>query len=59
MNFAAGVVKASTYDDSVYTSWGNHFQSNTFNLSDLSHPYFDWLGQLWTYAQWQEYASEH
>jgi len=59
VNFAAGIVKGSTFDDSVYTSWGNHFQNNTYNLTDLSHPYFVWLDQLWTYAQWQEYSSEH
>jgi hypothetical protein len=59
VNFAAGTVKGSTYDDSAYTSWGNDFQNNNYHLSGLSHPYFVWLGQLWTYAQWQEYASEH
>ena len=59
MNFAEGIVKASVFDDSVYTSWGNRFQNDTFYLTDLSHPYFVWFDQLWTYAQWQEYASEH
>ncbi len=57
--FAAGIVKADAFDDSVFTTWGNHFQNNTYNLSDLSQPYFVWLGQLWTHAQWEEYASEH
>jgi hypothetical protein len=59
VNFAEGIVKQSTFDDSVYTSWGNHFQNDTFTLSDLTLPYFFWLGEPWTYAQWQEYAAEH
>ncbi|HET7213502.1 MAG TPA: right-handed parallel beta-helix repeat-containing protein [Terriglobia bacterium] len=57
--YAAGIVKASVFDDSVYTSWGNHFQNNTFYLSTPGYPYFYWLDQNWTYAQWQTYASEH
>lgn len=57
--FSAGIAKAGIFDDSVYTSWGNHFQNNTYYLSDLSHQYFVWLGQLWTFAQWQEYTGEH
>ncbi len=57
--YAAGIVKASAFDDSVYTSWGNHFQNNTFHLSDSSYPFFSWLDQDWTEAQWMEYSSEH
>ena len=57
--FAAGIVRADAFDDSVYTSWGNHFKDNTYNLSDSTYPYFYWLLQKWTYAQWQMYASEH
>lgn len=57
--YAAGIVKASVFDDSVYTSWGNHYQDNTYYLSDPSYPYFYWLDQNWTYAQWQMYTSEH
>lgn len=56
---AEGIVRASKFDDSVYTSWGNHFADNTFNLSDATYQYFYWLLQYWTYSQWQTYASEH
>jgi parallel beta helix pectate lyase-like protein len=56
---AAGIMKSDIFDGSVYTIWSNHFQNNTFYLSALTHPYFVWLGELWTYAQWNEYASEH
>jgi parallel beta-helix repeat protein len=57
--FAAGIVRASAFDDSVYTSWGNHFTDNNFNLSDLTYQYFYWLVQSWTDAQWLTYAAEH
>jgi hypothetical protein len=59
MNYAAGVVKASDFDGSVFTSWGNHFQNNTYYLSDPSHPYFLWLDEKWTLDQWDLYSSEH
>ncbi len=57
--YAAGIVKAAIFDDSVYTIWGNHFKDNAYNLSDPAYPYFYWLDQQWTLAQWQTYASEH
>lgn len=57
--YASGIMKANLFDGSVYTLWGNHFKDNTYNLSDPSYLYFYWLGQKWTYAQWQTYASEH
>ncbi len=59
VNYAEGIVKDSSFDDSVFTSWGNHFQNDTFYLSNLSQPYFLWLDQKWTLAQWTLYASEH
>ncbi|MFB3922523.1 MAG: right-handed parallel beta-helix repeat-containing protein [Terriglobia bacterium] len=56
---AAGIVKSSAYDDSVFTSWGNSFRNNTFVLSDATGKYFCWLGQQWTLTQWQSYWSTH
>ena len=58
-NFAEGIVKSSDFDNSIYSSWNNHFQDDTFALSDLSHPYFYWLDQDWTLAKWVEYNSLH
>ncbi|TAM82840.1 MAG: right-handed parallel beta-helix repeat-containing protein [Acidobacteria bacterium] len=57
--YAAGIEKGSAFDNSVFTIWSNHFQNNTFNLASATYAYFCWLGQNWTYAQWQMYASEH
>jgi hypothetical protein len=59
VNYAEGIVKATVFDNSVFTSWGNHFQNDTYYLTDLSHPYFLWLDQKWTLSQWNLYASEH
>ena len=59
VDHAEGIVKADIYDDSVYTSWGNHFQKDTYTLSNVSLKYFYWLGQDWTLGLWQEYSSEH
>ena len=57
---AAGIVVGGGYDNSVYTSWNNHFQNNTFNLSQpASYDYFFWLNQPWTLATWNDYVSIH
>ncbi len=58
-NFASGIVRSSTLDNSVYSSWDNHFQNDTYNLSDLSHAYFFWLNEAWTLATWNKYISIH
>ena len=57
--FAEGIMKASAFDDSVYTLWGNHFTGDTYKLSESTYAYFYWLLQNWTFAEWQTYASEH
>ncbi len=57
---AAGIMKASGFDDSVYTSLNNHFQDNTFNLTNpATYPYFYWLGEYWNLLTWNEYSSIH
>ena len=57
---ACALVKGPSFDNSVYTSYNNHFQNNTFNLADpATYDYFYWLGQPWTLAQWNQYSSLH
>ena len=56
---AEGIVKASNYDNSVYTSWNNHFKDETYSLAYGGHKYFYWLGEYWTLTQWDTYAFEH
>ena len=57
---AEGIVKSSVFDDSVYTSWNNHFQDDTYYLSyPTTRNYFYWLGAYHTLAWWDEYANLH
>lgn len=50
---AAGIVVEGTgFDNSVYTSWNNQFQYNTFNLANPSAPSFAWMGQQLTFSAW-------
>jgi hypothetical protein len=50
---AAGIaVEGTGFDNSVYTSWNNQFQYNTFNLDNPSAPYFYWMGQPLTFSAW-------
>ena len=56
---AEGIVKDSNYDNSVYTSWNNHFQNDVYNLSYPTHNYFYWLGAYHTLAWWDNYVSLH
>ena len=57
---AAGIVKSSVFDNSVYTSWSNHFQNNPFVLTNPgTYYYFYWLGATWTLATWNNNISLH
>ena len=57
---AEGIVKSSVYDNSVYTSWNNHFQDDTYDLSyPTTRNYFYWLDAYHTLAWWDEYDSLH
>lgn len=62
---AAGIVKAASYDNSVYTGWNNHFTNDTYNLPDLSGQYFTWLDSsgknayaTCSWAQWQNFGND-
>jgi hypothetical protein len=64
-NNAAGVVKNPSYDNSVYTSWDNHFANDTYNLTNLSGLYFTWMDSSGkyayascTWAQWQSFGND-
>lgn len=50
---AAGIcIEGSGFDNSVYTSWNNQFQYNTFILGNQSGDYFYWLNEPMTLLQW-------
>ncbi len=49
---AAGIViEGSGYDNSVYTSWNNQFQPNTWILGNPSTTYFYWMGYPMTLSE--------
>jgi Right handed beta helix region len=64
-NSTAGIVKAASFDNSVYTSWNNHFTSDTYSLPDLNGLYFAWLDisgknayATYSWGQWQNFGND-
>jgi len=64
-NSAAGVVKASNYDNSVYTIWNNHFTNDSYSLPEASGLYFTWMDSsdknayaAYTWTQWQSFGND-
>jgi len=64
-NSAAGVVKASNYDNSVYTNWNNHFTNDSYILADPSGLNFTWMDSsgkhayaAYTWTQWQSFGND-
>ena len=62
---AAGLIRTSDFDTSVYTSWNNHFTNNTYDLADLSELYFVWMDSSGknsyaphTWVQWQSFGND-
>ena len=56
---AEGIVKASNFDDSIYTSWNNHLQNDTFTLTYPTMNYFYWLDGYHTLPWWINYSLIH
>jgi hypothetical protein len=50
--FAAGIVKSSKLDDSVFTFWNNRFINNTYHLGSEAGRFFEWLNSPQTLAAW-------
>ena len=62
---AAGLIRTSDFDTSVYTSWNNHFTNNTYDLADLSGLYFVWMDSSGknsyaphSWVQWQSFGND-
>jgi hypothetical protein len=62
---AAGIVKIASFDNSVYTSWNNHFTSDSYSLSDSNRLYFTWLDSsgknayaTYSWDQWQSFGND-
>lgn len=56
---AEGIVKASNFDDSIYTSWNNSLQNDTFSFSYPTQNYFFWLDAYHSLAWWDTYYMDH
>jgi Right handed beta helix region/Abnormal spindle-like microcephaly-assoc'd, ASPM-SPD-2-Hydin len=64
-NSAAGILKAVSYDNSVYTSWNNHFTGDTYELSDMNGLYFTWMDPSgknayasYGWDEWQNFGND-
>jgi hypothetical protein len=67
-NIAVGIVKSSKppgYDNSVYTSWNNHFTNDTYILANSDGLYFTWMDTsgkhayaTYTWTQWQSFGND-
>jgi hypothetical protein len=55
---AAGIVKGQTFDNSIFTSWNNHFQSNKYELNDLDGNYYFWINQPMNPGSWKYYKND-
>jgi hypothetical protein len=56
---AAGIIKDSTFDNTVYYLNGNNrFESNTYKLTDPSGKYFEWMNAARTRMEWTEYGQD-
>jgi Right handed beta helix region len=64
-NSAAGILKSASYDNSVYTSWNNHFANDIYELADLSGLYFTWMDTSgknayasYSWGVWQNFGND-
>jgi len=51
-----GVLTLAT-GDAIYTSWGNQYSNNTYNLPSQSGLYFYWMDKNLDYAGWEGYGQ--
>ena len=57
--FAAGIVKSSKLDNSVFTSWNNRFINNTYHLGSKTGKFFEWSNSPQTLAAWLRLVERH
>lgn len=51
---AAGILKSASLNNSVFTSWNNRFDSNTFHLANKAGKYFQWMNNAQTLPEWEK-----
>ena len=64
-NSAAGILKAASYDNSVYTVWNNHFANDIYELTDPTGLYFTWMDTSgknayasYSWSAWQNFGND-
>lgn len=64
-NVAAGIVRVSSFDNSVYTSWNNHFEDDDYSVADPNGLYFTWMDSsgknaylTYTWSEWQSFGND-
>lgn len=56
---AAGILKSGSPDNSVFTSWKNRFDSNTFHLANKAGRYFQWMNTAQTLPEWENKRQDN
>ena len=55
---AAGIVKDDHFDDSVFKSWGNRYEGNSYELAAVDGKYFQWMNAPHTREEWQGFGND-
>jgi hypothetical protein len=55
---AAGILKVGKFDNSIFTSWNNRFENNTYNLVDPTGKYYQWMDVARSRVEWQEFGND-
>ena len=55
---AAGIVKSSVWDNSVFSSWNNRFQNNTYVLSNSTVNAYTWVNGDANKSAWVGYGND-
>ena len=55
---AAGIAKDEHFDDSVFKSWGNRYEGNSYELADVDGKYYQWMNAPRTREEWQGFGND-
>lgn len=55
---AAGIVKSPVFDDSIFATWSNRFQNNTYVLSNSTGNYYTWKNADVNKSTWIGYGND-
>ena len=55
---ATGIVAQSQFVPSIFTTWNNQFDHNTYHVPTLSGNYFTWGGSYLNWSYWQSSSND-